>query len=398
MRTTLAGALLVVGACAADEPDAPRPTANAELARTLERYASDPALRARVLESSLVRTDNAYARVRLARYGSTWASLPELNPSSTPIHVEDVDRGAPASEAVWRSLDLDAGWSLPELAALGEAAFYAYPVEVVTTIPKALGASDRAGIWRHDGELGAVWTKLADGRVVPAFTCATCHATVEQGKLVAGKNNADLDLGRLHGDGDRGFAWRRGTVDVTGDGVEDPVAIPDLRPIRFQQNLHHAATVRNDPVALAIRIETLIITSHGQAVRPPRKIVAGLAAFLLGLAPARTVPSETRGAAVFARTCAGCHRGEATSGPAVPLATVGTDPRVGESRERGTGKYRVPSLRAVGDRRRLFASGAIEEVEELLTDTPERATKGHLFGLGLSPEDRAALLEHLRAL
>lgn len=60
--------------------------------------------------------------------------------------------------------------------------------------------------------------------------------------------------------------------------------------------------------------------------------------------------------------------------------------------------YRVPSLRFVGDRRRLFASGAVEDVTDLLTPSPAREAKGHTFGLGLPDVQRGALLGYLRRL
>jgi mono/diheme cytochrome c family protein len=182
---------------------------------------------------------------------------------------------------------------------------------------------------------------------------------------------------------------------VTADGIDNPVAITDLRPVRYQQNLHHAATLHNDPLALAVRIETLIITSHGESVRPPRKIAAALAVYLLSLAPTTPLP-EGDGAVIFARECGSCHAGEAASGPPVPLAAVGTDSAVGASPDRGTGRYRVPSLRAVGDRRRMFASGDIADLDALLA--PERAVVGHRYGLTLDAKDRAALRVYLRGL
>jgi cytochrome c2 len=371
-------------------------------AQTLRAYATAPTLRERVLAASLVRGDNGYARRRLASYTTTWAALDELDPPTTPITLADAERGEPAAGATWSAIDADgAGWKSADLHALGERAFYSYPVQVAPTIPIALRATDRAGIWQHAGRTGAVWARLPGGNVAAAFTCATCHAVVEGGALVPGKNNADLDVGRIAGDGERGPRWGLGRADVTGDDVEDPIAITDLRPVRWQENLHHAATLRNDPVALAIRVETLIITSHAESVRPPRKVVAAIALFLLDLAKATPVPTGTPGAAVFARECATCHRGEGATGPAVPLAVVGTDPLVGQSTDRGTGMYRVPSLRAVGDRRRLFASGAIEDIDELLSPAPApaaRLAKGHTYGLRLSAPDRAALLEYLRAL
>jgi mono/diheme cytochrome c family protein len=233
-----------------------------------------------------------------------------------------------------------------------------------------------------------------------AFTCATCHASKIGERLVVGRNNPDLDAQKIF-DNDNGGGlravngWGPGRVDVTADGVDNPVAIADLRPIRHQQHLHHAATLRNEPVALAVRIETLLITSHAQAVRPPRKIAAALAVYLLGLAPDAPLP-DGDGAAVFARECGTCHAGEAASGAPVPLAIIGTDPTVGASAERGTGFYRVPSLRFVGDRRRMFASGTIEDLDALLA--PERATPGHRFGLTLTSREREALLVYLREL
>jgi mono/diheme cytochrome c family protein len=189
--------------------------------------------------------------------------------------------------------------------------------------------------------------------------------------------------------------WGRGRVDVTADGIDNPVSITDLRPVRHQRNLHHAATLRNDPLALAVRIETLTVTSHAELVRPPRKVAAALAVYLLSLAPTTPLPTGD-GAVVFARECASCHQGEAASGPPVPLAAVGTDPAVGTSPDRGTGSYRVPSLRAVGDRRRMFASGAIDDLDALLA--PDRAVPGHRFGLTLDATDRTALLAYLRGL
>ena len=78
------------------------------------------------------------------------------------------------------------------------------------------------------------------------------------------------------------------------------------------------------------------------------------------------------------------------------LDIIGTDRSVGDSRERGTGVYRVPSLRAVGDRRALFASGAVDRIETLLD--PQRSAVGHRYGLSLDIRDRIALLAYLQAL
>ena len=72
-----------------------------------------------------------------------------------------------------------------------------------------------------------------------------------------------------------------------------------------------------------------------------------------------------------------------------------TDPAVGLSATRGTGGYRVPSLRGVGSRRMLTASGAVPNLEAMLD--PAREAPGHPYGLDLEPEAREALLAFLRA-
>lgn len=377
---------------------APQPT---DLAGLMRAYVDDPAVGRRALEASLVARDNTYAELRLAEYDAgRWGALPELDAPTSPIGVSASGGPAPpppAGDPAWATLDASsAGWSESDLRALGERAFFRYPLQTSAGLPRALAESDRAGVWQDEGRFGAVWVSLPRGVTAAALTCATCHASKVDGRLIAGRNNPDLDAGRVYGEGNDGPRWGLGRVDVTmSDGVDNPVAITDLRPLRHQQHLHRAATLRNEPVALAVRIETLMITSHGQSVRPPRKIAAALAVYLLGLAPKDPLPGG-EGADVFARECSGCHRGESTSGPPVSLEAIGTDPRVGASRDRGTGFYRVPSLRGVGDRRRLFASGEVEDVEDLLSAA--RKADGHRYGLSLDAKDRAALLAYLRRL
>lgn len=390
-------AMALAGCAAADTAAAPD--------ASLDRYVQDASFRRATLESSLVTNDNAYARLRLAKYDEThWGALPELNPETTPLTIDSAESAHPDDGAVWQSSFPDGD----DLVAIGKHAFFNYPTQIVATLPKAVASADHAGMWQSEGRTGAVWAKLPGG-LVTAFTCATCHASVvsdEAGapQLVAGRNNPDVDIARMAGDGDRGPNWPRGTVDVTADGVEDPIAITDLRPVGLQANLHHAATLRNDPAALAVRIETLIITSLNESVRPPRKVVAGLTAYLLSLSEAKrgdsAVPasSNTRGREVFTQECASCHHGAETAGSPLVVGEVGTNPLFAESKDRGTGKYRVPSLRFVGDRHRLFASGAVEDLDDLLTPSDTRPAKGHTFGLTLPSADRAALRDYLRGL
>jgi hypothetical protein len=94
--------------------------------------------------------------------------------------------------------------------------------------------------------------------------------------------------------------------------------------------------------------------------------------------------------------------------------SVGTDPGLALKTRKGTGFYKVPSLKGVWYRGRYLHDGAVTSLEELFNParlaedfvptgfTPAgqkaRAVKGHEFGLRLSPSDRADLIAFLRSL
>lgn len=370
------------------------------------RYDSSAEYRRAALVSSLENPDNGYSRLRLERYRPDWwEALPLWNPGVRPVSGADVGSAAPM--AGFTSLDVESvPWEEAALVELGRRAFFEYPVQIMPFAAAALSsktAPTRYGLWSTETELGGlVWTSLPGDAVDLSVTCSTCHATLEGGTLVPGKNDAGFDVGLLasdfHGDPPN-RAWGPGRVDVSADATDNPVAIPDLRPVRYQEHLQRAATVKNDLVALAVRTETLIITSLGETVRPPRKLAFALALFLwrLPAAPRRT-PDEAsaRGQPLFEERCAGCHQPPRYSGPAVPLGEVGTDPSVGLSAERGTGRYRVPSLHGVGDRTPLLATGAVRDVAELLD--PARTAVGHEYGQSLGAAERADLLRFLETL
>jgi hypothetical protein len=230
---------------------------------------------------------------------------------------------------------------------------------------------------------------------------------VRDGHVVAGLGNASLDLGRLIADLERGpdpalRAWGPGRLDVaTGGAGDEPVRIPDLRPVRWLSYLQANATVRQRGVVdLALRIETLLITSHGEAVRPPREIVLGLALYLWSLAPAgparaASTDAEQRGRALFEKSCRECHHGAGLTGEAAPLDDVGADDAVARSPARGTGRLRVPSLLGVSSRGPLLHDASVAGVGELLAPS-SRAE--HRFGLALDPGARADLTAYLLTL
>jgi mono/diheme cytochrome c family protein len=341
-----------------------------------QHYVEDRDFRRSALVAQLVSPDNQYSRERLAHYATTnagsWDDLPVWNP---PVSVVGVDQPPRA---------LDVGISpddAPALRELGERAFYRYPVQLWPS-------AQQRGLWtdREHGSGGLVRVETGSGPFVAA-TCATCHAMPRDGALVPGLANAMLDLG-----------WGPGRLDVTTLDGREPVKIPDLRPVRWLGYVHADATVlQRDPIALAIRIETLIITSHHATIRPPPVVALALAQYLWSLAPpppdAPASEAAQRGAAVFATRCASCHSPPGFTGKPVSLARVGTDPAVGLSRERGTGMYRVPSLRGVADRAWLLHDGSVRSLAELLD--PARVAPGHRFGTSLSAADRSDLVAYL---
>jgi mono/diheme cytochrome c family protein len=404
-------------------------------------YLVDPGFRRAELVASLVDPANGYSALRLAHYDSgdavDWSRLPEWNPAVETIAATELDAPAGASADVMSAsaapLSLPSVTSAddPALLALGEAAFARYPAQLASYFSVGLAsreASTRYGLWVDDvrGVGGLVRARMADGTVALAMTCSTCHSKrARDGAWSAGLPNADLDVGSamLTADGallDPKFAsaaalWGPGRLDVTTSTGTEPARIPDLRPVRWLTYLQQDATLRNhDLPALAIRIETLIITSNEQAVRPPRIVALALAAYVSSLAD--TLPSEEsaatsspHGAALFASQCTSCHGRPALTGEPVPLATIGTDPVLGMSPDRGTGRYRVPSLHGVGTRGPLLHDGTVAGVGAMFDPTrldasyTERlhgtgAVLGHPFALDLSPADRASLIAYLGAL
>lgn len=283
---------------------------------------------------------------------------------------------------------------------LGRVAFTRYPAQRA-----AFDAAAARGSATH-----LVRVRYADGSSAVALTCATCHSRTREsdGHVEMGAANHALDLGALMLDAPLGKGaplanadaplarWGPGRVDVTTRDGSEPALIPDLRAVRFQRHLQHAGAVtQRDVTSLAIRIETLLITAHNDGVRPPREVALGLALYLWSLA--ETLPRlqrESRGGQLFAQHCARCHAGDGLAGGLVDVDTGGGDATLARSRDRGTGSYRVTSLRGVGTRERLLHDGSVRSLDELLD--PARTTAGHRFGTDLPSESRAQLVAWLR--
>lgn len=410
--------LLVLSACGqATAPEA-EPQLTGDLALGY-RFVHERSFRREALLASLVNPQNGYSQLRLERYalkGSGWDELPTFNPLVRPVTLDDIGRFSEdqglRTAGEFEPAFVDIEWTHEGLIAAGKRAFERYPLQVDEPSGSALDderALARSGHWidkrGHVG--GLVRMRLEDGREAFSKTCTTCHASPDdQGELIHGRSQADFNLGQLLYDyyGQpwvQGLAWGPGQVDVTSDAQINAAAMIDLRPIRYQRRLHWAATLFNSLEALAVRVDTLIITSHGQRKRPPREVSFAIAYYLwsLGEPPKTTralTEQEQRGRDHFNTHCAACHHEDGTTGPPVPLEVIGTDPAVGQSSERGTGHYRVPSLWLVGDRTQLMHHGQARTLERLLDPERLETIPGHPFGLTLSEDERADLIAFVK--
>ncbi|MEO7112492.1 MAG: hypothetical protein ABI183_18755 [Polyangiaceae bacterium] len=341
---------------------------------------SDASFRRGELTASLVNSSNGYAQKRLASYDSgdanDWSLLPESNP-----RVALIDHNGHLAESA--PLDL----SDPDL---GKQAFFRYPVQEIDHRFEAPDVAQASGFWSdaEHGLGGLVHVTYDNGLSETALTCSTCHAREDANGLTVGVTNPNLDLG-----------WGPARVDVTTADGSEPVMISDIRPTKFLTYLHHDGNVKQrDLTTLAIRIETLIITSHRRVSRPPREVALALANYVWSFSESlpSPPPATDLGALIFASTCGSCHSPTQNfTGDPVPLAEVGTDPTLGLSLERGTGKYRVPSLRGVGTRTPLLHDASISSLTDFLDSA---RSGGHRFGLDLDDASRAALLKYLAAL
>jgi hypothetical protein len=404
-------------------------------------YIDDASFRRAEMLASLVNHADGYARQREEHYSTgrdgDWDRLAEWNPDTEPVLARELDARGGASSSVlsWKASPLSLAFAPsfeddPALVALGRIAFRRYPVQLAPYLGVALASRDSArryGLWVDDarGVGGLVRARMPDGSGAIALTCSSCHTASTSEGLVDGLSNAALDLGAAMVDAAHGTmapkiaaavdAWGPGRLDVSTSAGNEPARIADLRSVAWLGYLQQDATLKQtDLTSLAIRIETLVITSQNASVRPPRIVALALAAYVKSMA--EPLPKESDAAAaspagkvVFESRCAGCHVPPALTGRPVSLGAIGTDPTLGLSRDRGTGAYRVPSLHGVGTRGPLLHDGTVPSLEALFD--PSRPTSayrsrlhgsgpvpGHRYGLDLDDASRASLVRYLRAL
>lgn len=396
------------------------------------QYLEDTSFRRSVLEGDLVSRDNDYARERLSLYGvegEGWDALEEADPPSRSLRVEDaealsgggtIEPGELTTLVPERVPQDEAAW-----VELGKRVFFEYPLradptyDVVAAIP---GGLDDTGFLVEDGAYVGLRVVLGPGGAPRVgITCAMCHGGPDPDGGVSGAlSNRAMDVGAARllamglspgelppeldstalADLDR---LGPGRTDILPDAAFNPYALPDFGGLADMPYLHHTANWHHRSTAtLAVRCETLFITSSGMTTRIPRVLAYAVASYFRSLPPAppsaSPSPESEEGRVIFEREgCGGCHTPPLyTSDRLVTLEEVGTDAAAGESSARHTGYYRIPSLRGVSRAAPYLHHGAVPTLEGMFD--PARQEPGHRFGLELGEGERGALVAFLRTL
>jgi hypothetical protein len=228
-----------------------------------------------------------------------------------------------------------------------------------------------------------------------------------------------------------------------------PPQIPDLIGLQERRYLDHTGLVRHRSIGDLMRYSTLVQDTIGlarygniepeQAPRPGMRYsdeqLYALALYLYSLQPPpnphRLDATAVRGKRIFEREgCGGCHTPPLyTNNKLIPVdgfkppadhtddvlpRRVGTDPRYALQTKKGTGYYKVPSLKGVWYRGPFQHHGAVATLEDWFDparigddyiptayagpDGGTRSVRGHDFGLQLSAQDKKALIAFLRTL
>jgi hypothetical protein len=243
-----------------------------------------------------------------------------------------------------------------------------------------------------------------------------------------------------------GVAIRQGT------SLRYPAQVPDLIGVKDRLYLDHTGLVRHRSIGDLMRYAALNqgmqqVARYGDFIPEGRDFrdrsrfsdeqLYALAMYLYSLKPPpnpnRFDALAAKGQTVFSREgCASCHTpplytnnkltpadgftipaGHAERFDIMPTS-VGTDPNSALKTRRGTGYYKVPSLRGVWYRGPFEHNGSVATLEDWfdprrLKDDyvptahigyglKTRAVKGHRFGLDLAVEDKKALIAFLKTL
>jgi mono/diheme cytochrome c family protein len=231
-----------------------------------------------------------------------------------------------------------------------------------------------------------------------------------------------------------------------------PTKIPDLIGFKDRKYIDHTATHQHRGPADLMRYAALVTYSDSSDFGPyriltdeqrripsraPDEALYALALYIYSLQPPanpnRSDPRIAPGERIFRREgCVNCHTPPLYTNNKVTLAqgftpppehfqfmdimrvSVGTDPGLALKTRKGTGYYKVPSLKGVWYRGHYLHDGSFTTLEEMFDPArlqddfvpsgfmppglKSRAVKGHEFGLKLKADDKADLMAFLRSL
>ena len=272
----------------------------------------------------------------------------------------------------------------------------------------------------------------------------------------------DTQAGLDHTPLEQMLAWHAaippGVIARHGTSALHPPQVPDLIGIKDRKYLDHTGLMLHRSAADLMRYAALNqgadnLASYGDFIPAARDFrtlpdpstlgrysdeqLYALGLYLYSLEPPAN-PNKfdglaARGQRVFAREgCAVCHTPPLyTNNKLTPAEgfrvpedhlrrydvlpiSVGTDPYLALKTRRGTGYYKVPSLKGVWYRGPFEHEGSVATLEDWFdprrlrddyvptgfrgAGVETRAVKGHAFGLGLSDPDRKALIAFLKTL
>jgi hypothetical protein len=247
-------------------------------------------------------------------------------------------------------------------------------------------------------------------------------------------------------------AIRGGGVARWNGSVLYPTKIPDLIGFKDRKYIDHTATHRHRDIGDLMRYaavvsfaETTRFGPHAMTdpatrrfqTRLPDEALYALALYIYSLTPPRNPnPFDDKaaaGRAIFEREgCVSCHTPPLYTNNKVTVAqgfvppadrpawldvlpiSVGTDSGLALRTRKGTGYYKVPSLKGVWYRGRYLHNGAAASLEEMFDPgrldeshvpggwlPPGKKTQaiaGHPFGLRLAPAEREQLVAFLKTL
>ena len=247
--------------------------------------------------------------------------------------------------------------------------------------------------------------------------------------------------------GDRG-----GAVPRWNGSLFYPTKIPDLIGVKERKYLDATATHRHRGIGDLMRYAALVSSAETTDFGPyhvlptdarrvqarlPDEALYAMALYIDSLQPPQNPnPRDQRaleGEKIFRREgCPMCHTPPLYTSNKITLAqgfspapdaartldviplSVGTDPGLALHTRKGTGYYKVPSLKGVWYRGHYLHDGSVASLEEMFDPgrlkadhvpggwsppgVKARAIPGHAFGLTASPADRESLIAFLRTL